>query len=373
MINCKTTQEPKIPQNEKCLVFEGREGAGYNHHACVVFFKGKFYAAWSSSPNHEDDCGQRIMMSVSDGFDNWCEAFPVIDSMRGEYSNVVLLAGGLAVFEDTLYLYFGHYEYAEEDVRENGTLRPLAENDHYHNRTKAGFVCTKDGKEWTKPQFLEIPAVPNHAPSPLHSGRLLMPCSILFPYSDDKSGVGEYKFAGIYGDSFGDAAPYDDSVSVEMVTKKMGWNVRLICEGSFFQTDDDVIHMMLRSNTEHLWCAESRDDGESWTGPFETEFTDDWAKFHFSRLPDGRFYYVGNCVPGQGRNPLMLCISEDGENFDRHFILRNEPFERKFGGLYKGGVYGYPVSIVHDGYLYVIYSKRKENIEITRVALDELK
>lgn len=372
MINCRTEKEPIIPHTEKRLIFAGNTSAGYNHHACMAVFNGKFFSAWSSSPNNEDDCGQRIMMSVSESFDKWCEPFPVIDSMKGEYSDAVLLAGGMAVFQNTLYLYFGYYEYAKEDVRENGTLRPLAENDSYHNRTRAGFVCTKDGENWSKPEFLNIPAVPNHAPSPLNNGRLLMPCSILYPYSDDKSGVGEYRFAGIYGDSFGDKAPYDDSVSVEMVTKKMGWNVPLICEGSFFQTDDGVIHMMLRSNSDQLWCAESSDNAESWSAPFKTEFTDDKSKFHFGRLPDGRFYYVGNCVPGKGRMPLMLCVSEDGENFDKHYILRNEPYEKKYSGLYKNGVYGYPVSLIYDGYLYIVYSKRKEAIEVTRVALNEI-
>lgn len=372
MINCKTHTQPKPVINEKSLIFAGNDKAGYNHHACIAAFKGKLYSAWSSSTQNEDDCGQRIMMSVSEDFDNWSEAFPIIDSMKGKHSVAVLSAGGMSVFEDTLYLYFGYYEYAKEDVRENGTLRPLAEDDTYHTDTRAGYICTKDGEAWSEPKFLNIPGVPNHAPSPLHSGRLLMPCSILYPYSDDPSGVGEYKFAGIYGNSFGDEAPYDDSVSVNTVTKKMGWNVPLICEGSFFQTDDDVIHMMLRSNSDYLWCAESRDNAESWEEPYRTEFTDDKAKFHFGRLPDGRFYYVGNCVPGKGRIPLMLCVSEDGENFDRHFILRDEAYTKKYQGLYKGGVYGYPVSLIYGDYLYVIYSKHKEAIEVTRVALSEI-
>lgn len=372
MINCKAKEKPKAVKNEKSLIFSAGETSGYNHHACIAYFKGKFYSAWSSSPQHEDDCGQRIMMSVSKDFYNWCEPFPIIDSMQGRYSPAVLLAGGMSVFGDTLYLYFGHYEYAKEEVRENGTLRPLAEDDTYHTDTKAGYIRTEDGENWSKPEFLNIPGVPNHAPSPLHSGRLLMPCSILYPYSDDPSSVGEYKFAGIYGDSFGDEAPYDDSVSINAVTKKMGWNVPLICEGAFFQTDDDVIHMMLRTNSDYLWCAESRDNAESWSQPYQTEFTDDKAKFHFGRLPDGRFYYVGNCVPGGGRLPLMLCVSEDGENFDRHYTLRDEPYTKKYPGLYKGGVYGYPVSLAHDGYLYVIYSKHKEAIEVTRVALSDI-
>lgn len=372
MINCKAAEPRQKACAEKQLVFAGNETAGYNHHACVAAYKGRLYAAWSSSPQHEDDCGQRIMMSVSENFQDWETAVPIIDSRKGVYSMAVLSAGGMAVFQDILYLFFGYYEYAEGEVRENGTLRPLAEDDTHHNWTQTGYICTRDGISWSEPRFMDIPAVPNHAPSFLHSGRLLMPCSILYPYSDDQSGIGTYCFAGIYGDSFGGERPHDDSASIAMVTKKRGWEAPLICEGSFFQTDDEVIHMMLRSNSSYLWCTESSDNGESWSDPFPTEFTDDRSKFHFGRLPDGRYYYVGNCIPDQGRNPLMLCISQDGENFSRQYVLRDESYEKKFGGLYKNGLYGYPSSIAQDGYLYVIYSKRKEAIEITRVKLKDI-
>jgi len=40
--------------------------------------------------------------------------------------------------------------------------------------------------------------------------------------------------------------------------------------------------------------------------------------------------------------------------------------------MYKLGMYGYPHTLIRNGYLYVIYSKRKEGIEVTRVALSEL-
>ena len=146
----------------------------------------------------------------------------------------------------------------------------------------------------------------------------------------------------------------------------------LLTESSFFQTDDGVIHLMLRTNTDYLWCSESYDDGVTWTEPYPTNFTDCWAKFQFGRLPDGRFFYVGSPIPGSGRNPLMLCLSENGADFSRQYILRNEPYEQQIEGLYKGGLYGYPSVTVANDALYVIYSKHKEAIEVTRVALASL-
>jgi hypothetical protein len=88
-------------------------------------------------------------------------------------------------------------------------------------------------------------------------------------------------------------------------------------------------------------------------------------------LPDGRCYCVGNPV-GAGRIPLVLSTSRDGLRFDRHFILGDKPYPRRFEGMHKGGHYGYPHSLVYDGSLYVIVSRQKEAIEVLRVSLSEL-
>lgn len=88
-------------------------------------------------------------------------------------------------------------------------------------------------------------------------------------------------------------------------------------------------------------------------------------------MPDGRFYYVGNPIGG-GRTPLALSLSCDGVRFDQHFILGDTHYERRKAGRHKGGEYGYPHSIIHEGYLYVIVSRQKEAVEILRVALADL-
>ena len=58
--------------------------------------------------------------------------------------------------------------------------------------------------------------------------------------------------------------------------------------------------------------------------------------------------------------------------FDRHFIIGDTHYERRKPGGAKGGEYGYPHSIIHDGHLYVIVSRQKEAVEVLRVALSEL-
>ena len=143
---------------------------------------------------------------------------------------------------------------------------------------------------------------------------------------------------------------------------------------AFYQTDDRVLHMLLRNtargNDCRLWLTESHDNGTTWSTPVETDFSDTDAKFHFGRLPDGRYYYLGNPVGG-GRTPLVLSLGRDGVHFNQHLILGHAHYERRRPGAAKGGEYGYPHSIIHDGYLCVIVSRQKEAVEVLRVALSE--
>lgn len=133
--------------------------------------------------------------------------------------------------------------------------------------------------------------------------------------------------------------------------------------------------MLLRNaakqNTHRLWFAESRDNGATWSAPVETEFSETNAKFHFGWLPDGRFYYVGNPIGG-GRTPLVLSLSRDGVTFDQHFILGDTHHEMRKPGTAKGGECGYPHSLVHDGWRYVVVSRQKEAVEVLRIALSDL-
>jgi len=75
----------------------------------------------------------------------------------------------------------------------------------------------------------------------------------------------------------------------------------------------------------------STDNGATWNTPRLTEFSNTDAKFHFGRLPDGRFYCVNNPI-GIGRIPLVLSTARDGVDFDRHYILGDQQYQRRFGG-----------------------------------------
>ena len=72
----------------------------------------------------------------------------------------------------------------------------------------------------------------------------------------------------------------------------------------------------------------------------------------------------------------MLSLSHDGVRWDRHFVLGEQPYatrsDRQRGETPTRGSYGYPHTLIQDGYLYVIVSRQKEAIEVLRVSLAKL-
>ena len=370
MINNRVSSDVRKLQSDIGVVYSPDAGSyTYSHHPSITFFRGKFLVIWSNGKVNEDDCGQRVMIAESDDGLHWEHLRPAVTpEMLGDPLKV-LTPGGFHVDGDRLCLYYGSYNYKSTSVR-NGTR--ASPDDAGHENTQLGVICTSDLRQWTPPRNLGIAIVPNHGPQKTSSGRLILSGNIMFPYTDQKNGIDGFRLSGIYGDAFDGKEPVDDSESLRQVRNLLHREPNLICESSFFETDDHVLHMMHRTNSEVLWCSESYDNGETWIGPHPTAYSDDGSRFHFGRLPDGRFYGVSNTQLYGGRNPLDLCLSEDGENFRTRYILRNEPYVRRFEGMHKGGLYGYPHTLVHDGYMYVVYSKQKEVIEVTRFALSQL-
>jgi hypothetical protein len=346
------------PQMESVYLYRPESQWTYSHHPSLTFFQGQFFAIWSNGRTNEDDLGQRVLLSTSRDFDHWTEPRPLVDSIRDEKGTErVLTAAGFHQHQGTLVAYFGNY-----GLRKEGT------------RLQA--VTTTNGQTWSAIREIGIPVNPNHGPQPTRSGRLIIAGNISFPWSDDQTGLGGWHMTGIYPASMNRTIK-DDPASFWEVATRQGWSAAL-CEGSFYQTDDNVLHMLLRntgkskgSAAHRLWIAESRDDGASWSEPVATEFSDTNAKFHFGRLPDGRFYYVGNPI-GKGRTPLALSLSRDGIRFGEHYILGDEHYAQRRPGHAKGGEYGYPTSLVHNGWLYVIVSRQKEAVQVLRVRLSQL-
>lgn len=343
---------PKLDA-EKIVVFDPVEEWTYCHHPSLAFFKGRFYAVFSNSPKGEDECGQRILLTTSDDFVEWSTPEVLLAPGEGEYGQMkILTPGGLTVVEDKLVLY-----YTEND------------NDGESNRRlKATLfaVTTEDGRTWSEPQNLSIRVFPCQRPLTLSNGRMILTGNTLVYYTDDPSGVGVWHRGRMGILRYQDGAETFDQVRPSL------------CEGSLFEHNDHKVYCLLRSTGKtydgYLWQMQSNDGGISWTSPVKSRFTDNNTKSFFGNLPDGRYFYVGtpdHTKPGT-RYPLVLSVSTDGFHFDRNWILSDDHYTQLYEGRWKGGDYGYPFALVHDGYVYVIVSRHKERIEVLRIEISAL-
>jgi hypothetical protein len=127
---------------------------------------------------------------------------------------------------------------------------------------------------------------------------------------------------------------------------------------------DGRVMALFRDNRRSgfLYRSISTDSGRTWSTPLRTNFPDATSKFHGLRLRDGRFVLVSNANP-QARDPLVISISDDGLTFRRMLYL--------IGGRHVD----YPHAVECDDYLLVAFSGGKQTIEVLKVRtrhLDQL-
>lgn len=341
---------------ERSMIYVPDTSWLYAHHPAITFFKGRYIAMWSNGMKDEDNPGQRVVFSVSKDFKKW--SAPSVLSDPGVYKDDtlnVLTAAGFHQFGDSLVAYYGEYS-------------PQRTNTHLWARVSA------DGLTWSAPRDLNLPVNPNFGPQKTASGRLIISGNFSFPFTDDPTGLTGWKMNSFYP---ADLYSQDNPATFYKPAEKSGYPP--LCEGSFFQTADETINMLMRVTGKgwkgKLWITKSTDDGESWSKPEEAPFSDNDSKFHFGKLPDGRYYYVGipDTLQHYARTPLVISLSADGRSFNKHFIIADELYALKKEGLWKGGQYGYPHTMIKDGYMYVIVSRQKEAVEILRFRLNKLK
>lgn len=331
-----------------------RPGRSYAHHPAIAVIGGTLVAMWSQGRRDEDAPGQTAVYAISTDFQHWTSPRAFAPPALGE----VQTAGGFLTTATGLVAYIASY-------------------DASHRRTRLRAFVSNDGRGWSGARDLGLAVCPNHAPRALASGRLLMAGNFLVPFSDDPSGLAGWTRASFVPEGRRDAD--EDNPGTFDAAERVGGMPSGLCEGAVLQTDDGVVHLLLRATESafdgRLRESQSRDEGRTWSRPVRTAFPSDDSKFTFGRLPDGRFYWVGNPGGSGGRgarNPLVLSLSRDGRTFDWHLLLGDDPWRLRFGGRAKGGDYGYPEACVAGGNLYVIASRRKEAIEVFRVPLASL-
>jgi hypothetical protein len=369
---------PLIPiPVEHRILYRGAPGAAYNHHPQVASLGGRLYATWSNGPTHEDEPGQRMLLATSkDGGETWSEPRVLVDRQPGEHGYGVVTSEGIHAHESTLVAYYGYYDYTLYGRQQKYAPQAKGKNvpgPRWHQGTYCGIMVSEDGGEtWRGPVARIERFVPNLCPAPLHAtwcGRLVMPGNQWFPYTNDPRGIEGWSISGIPGlpDDY-----WDDPEGLHYGSRYREAAYKC-CEGSFYQTDDGALHMMLRTNQPWLAVSESRDGGETWSEPLRTGYSDCRSRFHFGRLPDGRFFGLTCPVAGSARTPLVFATSRDGVVFDRHYLLGDEPAALpRHPGHHKAGRYGYPACQVLGDTVFVLYTISKEDVALCRFSLQAL-
>ena len=272
--NCWGTARTSVIPTEEIVIFRGGPGAWYNHHHQVLAFDGRLYATWSCADVHEDSPGQRMMLSTSDDEGkSWSEARPLVDRRQGEFDEVVITSAGLHEHNGRMVAYYGHYDYREPALRllleQTTGLNGKADTSvKWHQDTFEGILVSDDaGETWE--EVNRIPCFASYlAPSRLQSGRLILPGQMWFPWTDDPYGIEGWNIAAI------PRLPNDycdDSQGFWFAKEHRGDDF-VCCEGTFFQTDDGVVHMIVRTEIDQLAVTESHDNGVTYSEPMMTTY-----------------------------------------------------------------------------------------------------
>ena len=363
MINNRNFQRETAlrPPVQRTCIYRAEEGAAFSHHPYLCRFRGRFYAMWSGGAVHEDDVGQRAVIAWSDDFLHWSKPLPLTATND---PSAVDTACGMIVWGDTLYLYVGSYRYDEAHIGGDGH-RVFA--DSGHTGTHLYVLTSKDGRTFSPARRTGLNMVPNMPPRILSDGiavicgNFLMPVNRNFP-------DGTWELHGL-----STQCDTDDSETFYAVSRSIGLDTA-VCECDILERENGYTALFRSQSKEHsgvLYASESADLVD-WSLPHATEFTNDTSKFHVGRLSDGRYYWLGNPLVGNGRDPLALSLSEDGENFTRHIILGEGKRSMRCRGFAKFGAYGYPYSFEEDGWFSAVWSVNKEDIEACRIGTAQL-
>ena len=369
----------RIPVNT-AEIYRAKGNFWYSHCPFVTFFKGRMIAMWSAGALHEEEDGEEIMLSFSDDFLHWTEPkkLPIDEKYR---KNSLIGPGGFFVNGDTLQIYVQYFEWESNEV--TGAER----KSFAHKNTRMYCMTTKDCVEFSDLIDMNLDVHIIDPPRMTSTGKMLATGHYTVVWTDDTNGINGFQKTGYLPKGVYEKHP-DHGQSFYDVGKYVGLEVHLL-EATILDYGDSRLKVLLRSRDnrnfvqlenelythevgDNIYASDST-DGVHWSPVYRTDFTNNDSKFNVGKLSDGRYYVVSNPDRLGLRLPLVISLSEDGETFDKHYIVR-EDFQpiRKMGRWKQYGCQ-YPFTIEHEGWLYIIYSVCKEDVNISRISLKDLK
>lgn len=331
----------QIPSERTLLYQPTEDGHKFCHHANLVVFRSEMYCMWSNGLEHEDAPGQRVFYCRSTDGREWTEPTLLTEHNVGDGYCV---AGGFLVDGERLIAFY------------TGTGAS-----NFHPDTALLARTTTDGRNWSEPLritegfFIDGPwrlpggrmfLAGEHVGARRESGRMRLLSTSM------QDGLGGWE---------------ESSIAVQPLNN-FGYT-----EPCPFLRPDGTLILPFRNYSGYLYASTSSDDGRTWTDPVQTDFPDSLARFSCGNLPDGTAFMISNSSPKRlDRSLLTIALSSDGVTFDRAWLVRGEPTEQRFSGKHKINGWQYPHALIWNSELYIAHSINKEDVGVTRIALENL-
>ncbi|WP_265518978.1 sialidase family protein [Nitratireductor luteus] len=333
---------PVIPVDTYMIYSAPDIALRFNMNQFITFFDNQFIAIWTQGTN-EGNSGNHIVCSTSPDGITWA---PVQDVTPVAETGWTEGSAGLWEREGELWALYRH---AEVGTRPEGPT--------YYGPSLALRGNRWNGSGWDQYQVICDNCHLDLQPIKLRTGKW-------YATGRDK----HFRTQMILGD-IGDwtriIVPSPEGVLLNEAT------ILPIGDGSILSYE---YRNEMDMNPRVLLRSFSTNDGGTISPPLPTNFRDAAGRRAVMRLSDGRYILSSNASVPWGRRKLMLSVSDDGLTYNRMYILRGEETHPKWGWeppdppLHREG-YQYPQFLERDGYLWVIYSRNKEDIEISRVEL----
>jgi len=339
----------------------------YHHGAELASFGGKLFLAWHATPRSEATPPFQAWLSSSSDGETWTSPLEVGAATHEAYLEHTLRVLGRKreALEYNFFVVPRNF-HATESRLYLWTLAAV------NGAGQARLFYTDNGDTWQQYSLTEL-------------DRLQREDDLLIRNSASNRGFAQLSDGRLLAAHLGPRSPGGQLCApiTSDLTGLSGWSGGRIdtrdCsdvgEPNCWEGGDGVLHYTARGPGVRVWHSYSVDRGKTWSKlRKQPRFSDNPGNKKFGRLPDGSIFYIGNPVPGS-RMELVVATSLDGWRFDRCYLLQWETVEPVWPDRYKSldrPGYEYPTGTVHDGHLFVAYSRTRDWMEVTKVHLNQL-